>query len=92
MPQIPVRCSCGTCQEWALIEFQVRAFSLVRTSDVARMALSNSACIFASQGEVGCSTDDSLDGLSVGTLCLTAPVRFALLCAHSDLAFVQQWC
>jgi DNA-directed RNA polymerase subunit N (RpoN/RPB10) len=45
---LPVRCSCGACDTWSLVELQ---------------------------GEVELTDGEALDGLDVGVLCCSAPVR-----------------
>ena len=68
MPLIHVRCSCGTCQEWVLIELQVR-FRARATARAPALSLH-------AQGEIERSDGEAvLDSLEVGSLCKAATVR-----------------
>ena len=79
MTLIHVRCTCGTCQEWVLIELQVRC--VMRVPARSARALS-----FRVQGEIERSDGEAvLDSLEVGTLCKAATVRRVCAAPRSHL-------
>ena len=73
---ISVRCSCGVCDVWALVELQVR----VTQARFSRAPLLTRFC--GTQGEVGRDGEVALDDVEVGVLCCTSAVREPLLLSH----------
>ena len=79
MTLIHVRCTCGTCQEWVLIELQVR-------SGRRAPARRTRALSMRAQGEIERSDGEAvLDSLEVGTLCKSTTVRCVCAAPRSHL-------